>query len=225
MTLVQLGVESFRLRLTTGLERELGCAGFRRVAGVDEAGRGCLAGPVVAAAVIPDPERLIPGVTDSKLLTGRRRELLAERIRETALSSHVAVVGAPVIDRINILEATRKAMFQALEGLGRRPEVALVDAVSLSVPGVRCIPLVRGDYISYAIAAASILAKVSRDRIMTDLDSQYPHYGFALHKGYAAPRHLEALREHGPSSQHRLTFRSVLPAHRSTRYAERHSGA
>ncbi|MCP4202891.1 MAG: ribonuclease HII [bacterium] len=212
MSLVHLGVESFRLRMVAGLESELGCAGYQRIAGVDEAGRGCLAGPVVAAAVIPHPESLIPGVTDSKLLNPAKRELLAAQIRETALSWSVEPVAAEVIDRINILEATKQAMRRALTSLRPRPEVALVDAVPLRVPGLRCLPLVRGDYISYAIAAASILAKVSRDRIMTELDAKYPHYGFATHKGYAAPRHLEALRKYGPSCHHRLTFHSVLPS-------------
>lgn len=210
MSLVHLGVESFRLRLVAALESEFCCAGYRRIAGVDEAGRGCLAGPVVAAAVVPDPENLVPGVTDSKLLSASRRSLLAERIRETALGWSVAAIGAGRIDRINILEATREAMRQALRRLRPSPEVALVDAVAIELPGLVCVPLVRGDYISYAIAAASILAKVSRDQIMTDLDVQFPQYGFAAHKGYAAPMHLAALRDYGPSCEHRLTFQSVL---------------
>lgn len=212
MSLIHVGVESFRLRLVASLESEFACAGFQRVAGVDEAGRGCLAGPVVAAAVVPNAEELIPGVTDSKLLSAPKRQWLAERIRETAVSWSVVAVRASVIDRVNILEATRRAMRQALDRLRPRPDVALVDAVKIESPGLPCVPLVRGDYISYAIAAASILAKVSRDRIMTDLDSEFPQYGFAAHKGYAAPRHLEALRAYGPSSEHRLTFQSVLPS-------------
>ena len=218
MSLVHLGVESFRLRLVSGLEEELRNAGFDRIAGVDEAGRGCLAGPVVAAAVVPDPQRLIPGVTDSKELSPSRRELLARHIRLTASSWSVAAVDADMIDRVNILEATKHAMRRALAGLVPKPEIALVDAVPLRVPGVPCLPLVRGDYISYAIASASILAKVARDEMMTDLDAEFPHYGFAAHKGYAAPTHLEALREYGPSHAHRLTFQSVLP---STRDLER----
>ena len=212
MSLVHLGVESFRLRLVAGLETEFGCAGYRRIAGVDEAGRGCLAGPVVAAAVVPHPGRLIPGVTDSKLVSSAKRGELAERIRETAVDWSVVAVAPRVIDRINILEATKQAMRQALVNLRPRPEVALVDAVPLNVPGLLCFPLVRGDYISYAIAAASILAKVSRDQTMTDLDTEYPQYGFSSHKGYGAPEHLEALREYGPTCEHRLTFQSVLPS-------------
>lgn len=227
MSLVHLGAESFRLRLTASLEREFACAGFRRLAGVDEAGRGCLAGPVVAAAVVPNPDTLIPGITDSKLLSESKRTLLAKWICATAVCWSVAAVGPRIIDRINILEATKRAMRQALLGLRRRPDVALVDAVRLDLPGVPCIPLVRGDYISYAIAAASILAKVSRDRMMMDLDSRYPHYGFAAHKGYAAPLHLQALREYGPTSEHRLTFRSVLPSAGAgvSGGTERHYGA
>jgi ribonuclease HII len=215
-----VGVESFRLRLVASLELEFGCAGYRRIAGVDEAGRGCLAGPVVAAAVVPDLGNLIPGVTDSKLLSASKRRWLAERIRESAVSWSVVAVEADIIDRINILEATRQAMRRALSRLRPSPDLALVDAVPIDLPGMPCVPLVRGDYISYAIAAASILAKVSRDRIMTDLDTQYPQYGFAAHKGYAAPRHLQALREYGPSCEHRLTFQSVLPSPPSTRGTE-----
>lgn len=212
MSLVHLGVESFRLRLVTGLESELGHAGFRAIAGIDEAGRGSLAGPVVAAAVVPDFDRLIPGVTDSKKLSAAKRELLAGQIRTTALAWNVAAVTAGVIDRINILEATKHAMLRALDGLTVRPEVVLVDAVRLPVSGIPCLALVRGDYISYAIAAASILAKVSRDQMMTDLDAEYPQYGFGAHKGYAAPTHMSALREFGPTAAHRLTFHSVLPS-------------
>lgn len=218
--MVHLGVESFRLRLVASLEVEFGCAGYRRIAGVDEAGRGCLAGPVVAAAVVPDLGNLIPGVTDSKLLSAAKRRWLAEQIRESALSWSVVAVQADVIDRINILEATRQAMRRALSKLRPTPDLALVDAVPIDLPKMRCVPLVRGDYISYAIAAASILAKVSRDRIMTDLDTQHPQYGFAAHKGYAAPRHLQALREYGPSCEHRLTFQSVLPSRPATRGTE-----
>ncbi len=214
MSLVHLGVESFRLRLVAALESELSHAGYDRIAGVDEAGRGCLAGPVVAAAVVPHPDRLIPGVTDSKKLSASRREWLADRIRETSLSWKVVAVSAEVIDRVNILEATKRAMSRALAGLVPRPEIALIDAVPLKVPGVPCLPLVRGDYISYAIASASILAKVRRDEMMTQLDRDYPQYGFAAHKGYAAATHLSALREFGPSVQHRLTFHSVLPSRR-----------
>ena len=212
MSLVHLGVEAYRLRLVRGLESEFAAAGYDRIAGVDEAGRGCLAGPVVAAAVVPHPKRLVPGVTDSKQLSAEQRQLLAEQPRTTALDWSVVAVAADVIDRVNILEATKHAMRQALANLRPCPEVVLVDAVSLVMPGVPCLPLVRGDYISYAIASASILAKVSRDRMMMDLDVEYPQYGFASHKGYAAPQHRQALREFGPSSEHRLTFHSVLPS-------------
>ena len=210
-TLAQLMMEASRLRLLRGLDELVGRLGFTRVAGVDEAGRGSLAGPVVAAAVIPDPGVAIPGVDDSKAVPAPRRERLAARIRETALSFAVVPVSPDLIDRLNILEATRRAMRQALASLEPPPDCALVDAVSL--PGERfpSFSLVRGDALSFAIACASILAKVERDRMMLELDCEYPHYGFARHKGYAAAEHRRALERFGPSPAHRLTFRSVLP--------------
>ena len=210
-TIEQLLAEAYRLRIVRGLERTLGEAGFVHVAGVDEVGRGCLAGPVVAAAVIPDPRRSIPGIDDSKALSEPARERLAAEIRRTALASAVIEVAPAVIDRINILEATRRAMTEALSALDPAPDIAVVDAVRLSGLPFPCLPLIRGDSACYAVACASILAKVTRDRMMVRWHRRYPHYGFSEHKGYGAPAHLEALRLHGPSPIHRLTFRSVLP--------------
>lgn len=210
-TLRQLGLEAYRLRLLSGVDDLLRFHGWLRVAGVDEAGRGCLAGPVTAAAVIVDSAHTLPGVDDSKMLQAADREQLSLRIRETAVSWSVGTATPAEIDRVNILEATRLAMRRALEGLNPQPDCALVDAVRLPDPGYPCLSLVRGDIVSYSVACASILAKVERDRCMTELDSVYPHYGFVRHKGYAAAEHRRALASFGPSPEHRLTFRSVLP--------------
>jgi len=210
-TLEQLVVESYRLRLLGRLEELLAAQGYSRIAGVDEAGRGCLAGPVVAAAVITDPTVTVPGVDDSKVVSGARREKLADLIRSAALAWGVVEISPAVIDGTNILEATRKAMTDALDSLSPEPDCALVDAVSLPERAYPCLPIIRGDRISYAVACASILAKVERDRRMRELDRLYPYYGFAAHKGYAAKAHRQALAEFGPSPAHRLTFRSVLP--------------
>lgn len=210
-TMADLITEAYRLRLLCGLEERLAQAGYASVAGVDEAGRGALAGPVVAAAVVLDPRRLVPGVDDSKLLAAEERERLAVAIRRAALAAAVVAVPADVIDRINILEATRRAMRAALARLAPAPRCAVVDAVPLSGLRFPCFPVVRGDAISYSVACASILAKVERDRMMVALDAEHPGYGFAHHKGYAVPEHLEALADRGPSPVHRLTFRSVLP--------------
>ncbi|MGB3562755.1 MAG: ribonuclease HII [Thermoanaerobaculia bacterium] len=210
-TLGQLMVESYRLRLLGGLEGYLQASGFSRIAGVDEAGRGCLAGPVVAAAVIVDPSLPIPGVDDSKVVSPERRERLADLIRTTAVAWSVVEVAPAIIDRINILEATKRAMVEALDDLDPAPDCVLVDAVSLPTRQAPCLPLIRGDSFSYAIACASILAKVERDRGMRELDRDYPQYGFADNKGYGAEEHRRALAEFGPSPAHRLTFRSVLP--------------
>lgn len=210
-TMADLIAEAFRLRLLCGLEERLAQAGYGSIAGVDEAGRGALAGPVVAAAVVLDPRRLVPGVDDSKLVPAEERQRLAVAIRRVALAAAVVAVPPDVIDRVNILEATRRAMRSALARLAPAPRCAVVDAVPLRGLGFPCFPVVRGDAICYSVACASILAKVERDRMMVALDADHPGYGFAQHKGYAVPEHLEALVERGPSPVHRLTFRPVLP--------------
>ncbi len=209
--MAQLLAESCRLRLMGGLEELLRSYGYGRIAGVDEAGRGALAGPVVAAAVVVEPVSMIPGVDDSKSLSAEERRRRAGAIRETHAASAVAAVSPQEIDRINILEATRRAMHQALTDLDPAPELALVDAVRIVGLRFPCLPVVRGDQISYAIACASILAKVERDRLMVELDRRHPQYDFASNKGYGALRHRQALADFGPSAVHRLTFRSVLP--------------
>ena len=199
------------MRLLRGLENQLRGLGWSRVAGVDEAGRGCLAGPVVAAAVIVDGESCLPGVDDSKKLRADDRDRLSQQIKDTALAWRIGVASAAEIDRLNILEATRLAMRRAVTGLDPRPDCALVDAVRVGMLDVPCLSLVRGDIISYSVACASILAKTERDLMMRELDLMYPHYGFSRHKGYAAKDHRRALVAHGPSPEHRLTFRSVVP--------------
>jgi ribonuclease HII len=229
--MADLIAEAYRLHLLCGLEERLAQAGYTSVAGVDEAGRGALAGPVVAAAVVLDPRRRVPGVDDSKLLDAGERERLAVVIRRVALASAVVAVPPDVIDRINILEATRRAMREALARLRPAPRCAVIDAVSIAGFGFPCFPVVRGDAISYSVACASILAKVGRDRMMTALDRVHPGYGFARHKGYSVPEHLEALEALGPCPVHRLTFRSVLPraeeppARRPRRLADRRTRA
>ena len=207
----ELCAEAYRLRLLRGLEEMLAQCGFCRLAGVDEAGRGSLAGPVVAAAVIVDTRCLIPGVDDSKCMAPAERERAAVAIRRSAIASAVVAIPPETIDRINILEATRGAMVEALNRLRPLPDCAVVDAVPLRGLRFPCFPVVRGDSISYAVACASILAKVERDRMMVELDRAYPHYGFAVHKGYSVPDHLQALADYGPSPVHRLTYRRVLP--------------
>ena len=183
--------------------------GVARVAGIDEAGRGPLAGPVVAAAVIIAPDRRIKGLADSKLLPPERREELYSVIQERALAVGVGVVDHETIDRINILQATRQAMAGALSALGVTPELVITDFVVLA--GLPCPQrnLVAGDRRCASVAAASIIAKVTRDRMMVALDTQFPEYGFARHKGYATPEHLAALDRHGPCPIHRRSFSGV----------------
>ena len=210
-TMAQLLAEAYRLRLMGGLERLLHNCGYGRVAGVDEVGRGSLAGPVVAAAVVVEPRRMVPGVDDSKNLSADQRQRLADMIRRAHPVSAVVSVSPRDIDRLNILQATRKAMRGALEALEPAPDLALIDAVRLDRLPFPHLPVIRGDLISYAVACASILAKVARDHTMVELDRSYPYYGFAANKGYGAPAHRQALVDHGPCAVHRLTFRSVLP--------------
>ncbi len=178
-------------------------------AGVDEVGRGPLAGDVVAAAVILDPARPIAGLDDSKKLSEARRESLAEQIKQDALCYCIARASVVEIDRLNILQASLLAMSRAVDGLGQRPELVLVDGNRLPKWDYRAQAIVKGDSRVEAIAAASILAKVTRDREMVEFDSRFPQYGFAAHKGYPTKQHLTALREHGISSIHRRSYGPV----------------
>ncbi|CAE6934204.1 MULTISPECIES: ribonuclease HII [Pseudomonas] len=179
------------------------------VAGVDEVGRGPLCGAVVTAAVILDPARPILGLNDSKKLTEARREMLFDEIREKALSWCIARAEVEEIDQLNILHATMLAMQRAVEGLSVTPKLALIDGNRCPKLNVPSASVVKGDSSVAAIAAASILAKVSRDREMLALDAQYPGYGIAKHKGYPTPVHLEALRRLGPTPIHRRSFAPV----------------
>jgi ribonuclease HII len=184
-------------------------AGTARIAGVDEAGRGPLAGPVVAAAVIFAPDRRVKKLADSKLLTAERREALFQVISAHAVAVGVGIVDHLTIDRVNILQATRLAMLEALRGLTVAPDLVITDFVKL--PDLTCPQrnLVDGDQRCASVAAASIVAKVTRDRLMCEADKQFPEYGFARHKGYATADHLEALDRHGPCPLHRRTFAGV----------------
>ncbi|GAA6119466.1 hypothetical protein Acidovoranil_15690 [Acidovorax sp. FG27] len=179
------------------------------VAGVDEAGRGPLAGPVVAAAVILDERQPIQGLADSKTLTAARREKLYDEIRAKALCCSVAQASVGEIDDINILQATLLAMQRAVQGLRLRPVRVLVDGNRLPLLDVPADAIVKGDALVQAISAASILAKVTRDRWCAQLHAQYPQYGFAAHKGYGTAEHLAALREHGACPEHRRSFSPV----------------
>ncbi len=191
-------------------EQECWACGVSRVAGVDEAGRGPLAGPVLAVAIVLPRSRPWPAVDDSKKLSPRQRDRLATALRQLpGLTFGVGIVDAQLVDQLNILAATHLAMRQALANLGEGPTFVLVDG--LPVPGLP-LPsraIVGGDGLSASIAAASILAKVARDQLMVDFDRQFPQYGFAKHKGYGTRQHLEALRCHGPCAIHRRTFAPV----------------
>jgi ribonuclease HII len=184
-------------------------AGVTRVAGLDEAGRGPLAGPVVAAAVILDPDRRVRGLADSKLLTAERREELFAVISERAVAIGVGIVDHVTIDRINILQATKRAMTEAIASLTVAPELVITDFVA--VPALTCPQrnIVDGDARCATVAAASIIAKVTRDRLMLEADKAFPEYGFARHKGYATADHLAALDRHGACPIHRRSFSGV----------------
>jgi ribonuclease HII len=190
------------------IERELRARGFQAVAGVDEVGRGSLFGPVFAAAVILAPERPIRGLNDSKQLAAERRDVLAERIRERAAAWAVAAVDAGTIDCINIYQASRMAMRAAVARLRPAPDFLLTDAVPLEL-AIPQRPLIKGDARCHAIAAASILAKVERDRCMAAWHTIFPAYGLAANKGYSTPDHLAALAAAGPTPLHRLSFEPV----------------
>jgi ribonuclease HII len=185
------------------------CArGFHAVAGVDEVGRGCLFGPVVAAAAILSFDRPVRGLNDSKQLDPERREVLAGRIRERAVAWAIAAVDAATIDSINIYQASRVAMRLAVSRLQTAPDFLLVDAMAIDLP-LPQRPLIKGDARCHAIAAASIIAKVHRDACMRVWDEVFPEYGLASHKGYATPEHCRAIEKYGPTPLHRLSFEPV----------------
>jgi ribonuclease HII len=197
-----------RLRCTLKFEKQAWQSGACLIAGVDEVGRGSLFGPVVAAAVILDPGYRIRGLRDSKLLLAERREVLAERIREHVIAWAIAAVDAARIDQINIYQASRVAMREAVLHLEPGPDHLLIDAMRLDCDLTQKA-IIHGDALSASIAAASILAKVERDRMVREWDPVFPVYGLASNKGYSTPHHLAALRQHGPSPLHRQSFAPV----------------
>ena len=195
-----------RSNATLAIELSLWKKGIRTIAGIDEAGRGPLAGPVVAAAVIFPEGTIIDEVDDSKKLTEKKRSELDARIREQALSVGIGIVSHGIIDEINILQATILAMHKAIDALILKPDFLIVDGNSFRHETVPFRTIVDGDAKSFTIAAASIIAKVTRDALMREYHLQYPKYGFAQHKGYGTRQHLEAIREHGVCDIHRRTF-------------------
>lgn len=193
----------------TRFERIGFAQGFQRIAGLDEAGRGPLAGPVVAAAVILPKDLVLPGLRDSKKLTALQRERFFDEVNRRADAVGVGRVDPEVIDRINILKATHLAMTRALDQLTVPPDYLLIDALTLPGLPIPQKALIRGDDLSQTIAAASVIAKVTRDRLMLEYDRLYPEYHFRSHKGYGTADHLEALERFGPCPIHRMTFRRV----------------
>lgn len=189
-------------------EREARKNGFHLIAGIDEVGRGPLAGPVVAAAVILKEECYIPGLTDSKKLTASMRELFYDRIHEQAEAIGIGIVPPSIIDEINIYEATKLAMTKAIENLSKTPTYLLLDAMKLNIK-IPQTSIIKGDSQSISIAASSVIAKVTRDRIMEEISVQYPDYGFAQHMGYGTKQHLAALKMHGVTEHHRKSFAPV----------------
>ena len=188
-------------------------SGFFLICGIDEAGRGPLAGPVCAGACILKKNEEILYLNDSKKLSEKRREALFLEIKEKAVSWSVAFVDEKRIDEINILNATYEAMKKAIEGLSVKPDMLLIDAVHIPDIDIKQVSIVKGDAASVSIAAASILAKVSRDHFMKEMDEKYPEYGFSKHKGYGTKAHYEALKKYGPSPIHRMTFLKNLSEH------------
>ena len=196
-----------RLTNLKSMEKELYNKGFEYICGIDEAGRGPLAGPVVVAGVIMPKDSMIEGVNDSKKVSEKKREKLYDVILEEAISYSVAIIGQDVIDDINILNATKQGVTKVVEELDVKPNLILVDALThINTKGIPYDSIIKGDAKCYNIAAASIIAKVTRDRIMRQWDEIYPQYGFINHKGYGTAKHIEAIKEYGPCPIHRKTF-------------------
>ena len=199
--------EEQRLLLLKEKENELRKKGFQYICGIDEAGRGPLAGPVVVASVIMPVDSMIEGVNDSKKVSEKKREKIYEQILEEAISYGVAIIGQDEIDEINILNATKKGLTISLQELTLKPDLILVDALNgIDTMGIPYDSVIKGDAKCYSIAAASIIAKVRRDRIMREWDKIYPEYGFEKHKGYGTAAHIAAIREYGLCPIHRRSF-------------------
>ena len=188
-------------------EKEYLSKGCKYIAGIDEAGRGPLAGPVCVASVIMplDEENIIEGINDSKKLSEKKRDLLYDKIMEKAIAYHIELVDEETIDKINILNATKVGMMVCINELSIKPDVVLIDAVKID-SDIETVSIIKGDQLSYSIACASILAKVTRDRLMLEIDKEYPEYGFAKHKGYGTKVHIEALKKYGKCPRHRNSF-------------------
>ena len=196
-----------RLTKLKEMEKELYGKGFKNICGIDEAGRGPLAGPVVVAGVIMPQDSMIEGVNDSKKVTEKRREKLYDLILDEAISYSVAIIGQDIIDEINILNATKQGVTQVVDELDIKPDLILVDALEhINTRGIPYEPIIKGDAKCYNIAAASIIAKVTRDRIMREWDEIYPQYGFISHKGYGTAKHIAAIKQYGLCPIHRKSF-------------------
>ena len=199
--------EEQRLIKLKQIDKEFFDMGMNYICGIDEAGRGPLAGPVVVASVVMPKDSMLEWVNDSKKVTEKRREILYDKIIEEAISYGIAIIDQEEIDDINILQATKKGLTEAVTSMELKPDVILVDALTgIDTLGIPYKSIIKGDANSYSIAAASILAKVTRDRIMREWDKVYPEYGFAGHKGYGTAKHIQAIREHGLCPIHRKTF-------------------
>lgn len=196
-----------RLTKIKEIEKDLYNKGFNNICGIDEAGRGPLAGPVVVAGVIMPKESMIEGINDSKKVSEKKREKLYDLIIEEAISYSVAIIGQDVIDDINILNATKEGVTKVVDGLDVKPDLIIIDALNhINTRGIPYEPIIKGDAKCYNIAAASILAKVTRDRIMREWDEVYPQYGFVQHKGYGTAKHIQAIKEYGLTPIHRRSF-------------------
>ena len=199
--------EEARLKELKKIEQEIFNKGVKYIAGIDEAGRGPLAGPVVVACVLLPQDSMIEGVNDSKKISEAKREKLYEIITNEAISYGVGIIYQDEIDEINILQATKKGVTQAIKQMAIKPNIIMVDALTgIDTLGIPYNSLIKGDAKCYSIAAASIIAKVTRDRIMREWDKVYPQYGFDSHKGYGTAKHIAALKEYGPSPIHRRSF-------------------
>lgn len=201
--------ERQRVAAMYNYERQFWARGCELVAGVDEAGRGPLAGPVSVAAVILPHDLYLPKINDSKKLSAKVRDELYDEIMAKALAVKTALVDAKTIDRVNIYQATINGMYESIFGLSQEPQAVLIDAVKLDNLPMVSESIIKGDAKSASIAAASIIAKVNRDRLMDEYDKQYPEYGFAQHKGYGTAQHIEAIKKYGPCPIHRLSFEPI----------------